>query len=200
MCPSDRTCCPPTTSPSPAPRDAYRVARWKRETLQEELASRTLPSSFSADDNTELMEHWIEELEVFSKRVRSFCEQLTGFDTDSDNHSELDDLAGILVAAQWLENAAPKRSNVFVSKLYETLVDFRSWWRIGIVEFLQQRVKRGRWTKVRQWTTSFSTSLSLADLQFGSIFGRCNGQSRRKVGINESALSTERYKSSRKQK
>lgn len=106
-------------------REAYRVARTERESLQEELASRTLPSSFSPEDDTKLVEHWIDELGIFSKRVETFSQQVTSFETEFGVPSDLNELAETLAAARWEQNSAPKGSNLFASTLYEGLVNFR---------------------------------------------------------------------------
>ena len=56
----------------------YRLKRLKRESIEQDLANRILPSSFtSADgDNVELLRHWIDEIDEFENRINSFQDSI----------------------------------------------------------------------------------------------------------------------------
>ena len=103
-------------------RNEYRSCRQERERLEHELSSRTLPSSFSSDNDEELMSHWIEELDIFSARATNFCRSIIGIDDDRID-SVLDYISRELATSSWEDNSSS--GTVFTSTMYESLADFR---------------------------------------------------------------------------
>jgi DNA repair ATPase RecN len=100
----------------------YRHCRKQREKLDNELASRTLPKSFTASDDEsdlELLFHWIEELDAFETRISAFCRSVA-----TDEHdTALSRIGHKLSTTSWRDNEAPPPS--FVSSMYTLLADFR---------------------------------------------------------------------------
>jgi len=76
----------------------YRKCRQHREKIEKELANRVLPSSFSSeldDSNTEMIQHWEDEIDEFEARMNSFQDSiLSSGGTASllkDDEMDLDD-------------------------------------------------------------------------------------------------------------
>lgn len=57
----------------------YRKSRQKRERIEKELANRVLPSSFSSgldDSDTEMIQHWQDEIDEYEARMNSFQDSI----------------------------------------------------------------------------------------------------------------------------
>lgn len=113
-----------------AARNLYRQSRQTRESMQDELASRTLPQGFiiSGDSGNEkdleLLSHWIDELDVFEGRVVRFCDLLASDGFLPNESSSLATTIQELIATKWLDNSSAKGQG-FSSSLYTKLNDLR---------------------------------------------------------------------------
>jgi DNA repair ATPase RecN len=109
----------------------YRKSRQTRESLQDELASRTLPQGFaslssdSSDKDLELLSHWIDELDAFEARVARFCKTMGSKDDLSSDASSLDTLVQDIIATEWMDNSSSSKGHGFTSSLYTKLDDLR---------------------------------------------------------------------------
>jgi DNA repair ATPase RecN len=100
----------------------YRKCRKDREALEYELASLILPRSFSSDNDVELLDHWIDELDVFETRVSDFCRSLVLGDASDSPLAH----AGIeLASTAWDESSTFDTKSSFSSAMYSRLTDFR---------------------------------------------------------------------------
>ena len=78
----------------------YRDARKKREDIEREIENRVMPASFNAadgDENIELLQHWIDELDDFEKRLSTFQESIASsrnaaslLNSDENNDGDVD--------------------------------------------------------------------------------------------------------------
>ena len=105
---------------------AYRQCRNVRLQLEEDLANRLLPQSFSMDtkEDVELVNHWISEIDAFSARVFDFIERLSADEIEDGSVNSLKEMIMALQETDWMENAAEK-GKPFVSALYERLKALR---------------------------------------------------------------------------
>jgi DNA repair ATPase RecN len=103
---------------------SYRKSRQVREQLNEELASRVLPSSLSqnGEKDVELLDHWINELDAFEKRLQLFCETLA-VSLEVTDDSEDSVLARTCKELSSISLSRPGKS--FNSKLFDKLVSVR---------------------------------------------------------------------------
>lgn len=101
----------------------YRQCRTTRERIEQELANRILPQSFSMDteEDVELMNHWIDEIEAFISRVDEFVRSLA---TEEGDNGSLNDLMTKLQGTDWMANAADA-AKPFASAFYEILRNLR---------------------------------------------------------------------------
>jgi DNA repair ATPase RecN len=108
----------------------YTRCRKHRKSLEIELASRTLPVSVSKsnEQDTELLRHWVDELDGFQARVSTFCKRLaTGGERMTD--SSLATSIYSLWTLSWMDNddekSAPGEEQTFSfsSALYKSLFD-----------------------------------------------------------------------------
>lgn len=101
----------------------YRLCRQAREQIEQALASRILPPSFSRENgkDNELLVHWIDELDAFERRVVSFCQSLL---VGEPGDSELAAAAQELAKTTWTESSSKSRSP-FSSVLLQRLTKFR---------------------------------------------------------------------------
>ncbi len=106
---------------------AYRQRRRERESLERELASRTLPVSIidQGDKNLELLRHWIHELSGFEGRI---CELVTTLSSNDrvDGESELSHLLDEIRTLDWLNNDSDGTNAGFSSSLYRCLLELSS--------------------------------------------------------------------------
>ncbi|KAL3945848.1 MAG: hypothetical protein SGBAC_000120 [Bacillariaceae sp.] len=100
----------------------YNSCRKRRESLEAELQSQVLPAAMSSGDtiNEELMMHWIDELDGFESRIRSFCESISSH--SSSIESPLQSRVEELEHLSWMDSDAAAPS--FSSALYRKLLDF----------------------------------------------------------------------------
>ncbi|CAJ1952450.1 unnamed protein product [Cylindrotheca closterium] len=100
----------------------YNKCRRRRVSLEAELQSQVLPASMNSGGNVneELMLHWIDELDGFEARIRSFCECTSSdsFTMESPLQSRLEELESL----SWMDSDAAAPS--FSSSLYRKLLDF----------------------------------------------------------------------------
>jgi DNA repair ATPase RecN len=99
----------------------YSRARRKRERLEKELSESSLPRSFSRDNSNDLkmLDHWIDELDVFEKRLVHFCNNAKV----QDKNTLLYETSRRLSSSYWTETAGSADSS---STMYEALVSFRA--------------------------------------------------------------------------
>jgi hypothetical protein len=103
----------------------HRECRRQRERLQEELASRTLPSG-GADSDSELLSHWINELDAFEVRIANFCRAACAGYSSEENIEDGNALSAIrrrLLEASWCDSEG--MSSSLSSNLFTLLTDFR---------------------------------------------------------------------------
>jgi DNA repair ATPase RecN len=118
----------------------YIKMKRKREELEFELENRILPSSFSASDdddsNDELLQHWVDELEIFEDRVCKFQESLRSSGgtnrmlTKENNGSEEKSFVRVLssfLQITWRNDSlkGPNGISDISNSLYSNLLDFR---------------------------------------------------------------------------
>ena len=115
----------------------YLNMKRRREELELELESRVLPPSFSAsndgDKNDELLQHWVDELDMFETRISKFQESirspggsiriLTKENNDCEEKSFVTVL-GSFLATPWRDDCMTNSKDVSKS-LYSNLLDFR---------------------------------------------------------------------------
>jgi len=105
-------------------RKTYRHRRRERERLEQELAARTLPLSFTSmenEDDLQLLSHWIGELDAFENRVTEFCCNMVSDSGTGD--SELEMLCQKLAATSW--DHLSKQGVGSSSTMFLLLSDFR---------------------------------------------------------------------------
>ena len=100
----------------------YRQCRKQRQELEDDLANRLLPKSFSMDtqEDVELVDHWIEEIDALRARVTDFVESLSA----EEDSSSLAEIMIQLQETDWMENASEK-GRPYASALYERLKSLR---------------------------------------------------------------------------
>ena len=116
-------------------RAEYRKCRGYRHRLENELSNRMLPVSMShnTDDDRDiaLLQHWIDELDVFQERVTTFCGALGGHSTPGSN---LAFAAERLISTAWFDDSNTcddcNGVDIFSSAMYNNLVEFREALRI----------------------------------------------------------------------
>jgi DNA repair ATPase RecN len=99
----------------------YQTCKKKRQSLEKELASRTLPVSINEDDqqDLELLQHWVEELDGFERRVTKFCDSVAASSTADrlDSGSSLATCIDSLETLSWMDQEDD------ISALYQRLTD-----------------------------------------------------------------------------
>jgi DNA repair ATPase RecN len=99
----------------------YQTCKKKRENLEKELASRTLPVSINEDDqhDLELLQHWVDELDGFERRVIKFCNSAAVSSTGDrrDSGSPLANCIDSLETLSWMDQEDG------ISELYQRLLD-----------------------------------------------------------------------------
>lgn len=100
----------------------FNDCRKRRELLEAELQSQVLPASMDAgsDIDEELMMHWIDELDGFEARVRSFCESISLHSSaiESPLQTRIEELENL----SWTDSDTMAPS--FRSSLYRKLLEF----------------------------------------------------------------------------
>jgi DNA repair ATPase RecN len=99
----------------------YQTCKKKRQFLEKELASRTLPISINEDDqqDMELLQHWVEELDSFERRIIQFCNSVAASSTADrrDSGSSLATCIDSLETLSWMDQEDD------ISALYQRLLD-----------------------------------------------------------------------------
>ena len=119
-------------------RESYKRARKKRMRLKSELESRVLPSSMqgsgytstSEEDQTELLGHWVDELEKFETRTNLFRDALLGQYNElmMDQYNEHDNKksSGLLNTLQNFKKTTWGGGNASEdNSLFATILEFR---------------------------------------------------------------------------
>ena len=128
----------------------YQKCRQRRLELEEELASRILPISITRgkengeEQNLKLLQHWVDELDGFEKRMTMFCQSIQSDDfyimdeeEEGDDHDEDEDVDQLpslsssstlmdclksLSKVSWMETVKSKGATFF-SAMYQQLLD-----------------------------------------------------------------------------
>lgn len=103
---------------------AYRQCRQVRQGLEDDLASRLLPQSFSMDteEDIKLVDHWISEMDALRARVGELTERLSP--EEMGDYGSLGEVMRQLQETDWMENSS-ERGQPFASALYERLKTLR---------------------------------------------------------------------------
>lgn len=112
-------------------KERYRACRKEREKAQNRIQQSVLPTGFSRENEADqkLLQHWIDELDVFESRVTKFClsfEDIPDAEatTSGRGNSGISSLCTKVAEAQWMDNDSsdPKQ---FSSKMYTHLLQLR---------------------------------------------------------------------------
>ena len=103
---------------------AYRQCCQVRQGLEDDLASRLLPQSFSMDteEDIKLVNHWISEMDALRARVGELAERLSP--EEMGDYGSLGEVMRQLQETDWMENSS-ERGQPFASALYERLKTLR---------------------------------------------------------------------------
>ena len=99
----------------------YQTCKKKRQSLEKELASRTLPVFINKDNqqDLELLQHWVDELDDFEQRVAKFCSSAVASSTTDrrDSGSSLATCIDSLETLSWMDQEDD------ISALYQRFLD-----------------------------------------------------------------------------
>lgn len=128
---------------------AYRKCRQYRERIEKELANRVLPSSFSSgldDNDTAMLQHWVDEIDAFEARMDSFQDSILssggtasllkdeGLDLDDEGENEsisgnvvsFKDILNRFASSSWASDATKDYEVVTINdSYYSCLLDLR---------------------------------------------------------------------------
>lgn len=123
----------------------YRTQRHNRERIEEELANRVLPLSFSSatdSENIELLQHWIDEIDEFENRILSFQDSILSsggtasllkdedvLDEEEESPTDNNSFAGVLrrfADCSWTQDSKTNYETVSISdSYYSAILDLR---------------------------------------------------------------------------
>lgn len=108
-------------------RKNYRECRRLRQKLENELSSRLLPRSYSVTslnkDDTELLSHWVDELDAFERRIEKFCQTIAANTGNGDTEDSMSNIKRRFSNTSWRSNDST--GSTFVSAMFTLLSDLR---------------------------------------------------------------------------